>query len=180
MATFDDRARPRFLPLDSRYRIELDYVFADPANGVFVDTIAAKTVVDAKGDEVDDERLFALAFRLVRTRVRRVVPALKLLLSVALKREERRRRAEARRAALAHVEMAEAADVDRELAGDTIYLDAPVSYDVVDEPATDDPERPEPWRMDDDGIDAMAAQYDYDEHPTRRLLRSLDRAAGAR
>lgn len=178
--TFNDSARPRFLPLTPRYKIELDYVFADPANGVLVDTIAAKTVVDSRGVEVSDERLFALVFRLLRTRVRRVVPALKLLLSLALRREERRRRAEARRASLAHVEMAEGADVDRELAGDVVYLDAPVSYDVADAPASDDPERPEPWRMDDEHVDAFAMELDSLQRQsiTGRLLRSLDRAAG--
>lgn len=174
----DDTARPRFLPLTGRHRIELDYIFADPMNGVLVDTVAAKTVVNNEGDEIGDDELFRLVSRLLRTSVRRVVPALKLLLSFALKAEERRRRAETRRASLAHVEMAEGADVDRELSGECVYLDAPVSYDVIDAPAIDDPERPEPWRMDDESIDAFQRQYRRGPSTTRRVLRALDRAAG--
>lgn len=55
---------------------------------------------------------------------------------------------------------------------------APLGQLSSEHAAIDDPERPEPWRMDDESIDAFQRQYRRGPSTTRRVFRALDRAAG--
>ena len=180
--TIDDSARPRFLPLTTTRRLEVDYTLDDPTTPVAV------TVVDRKGREIrNDGEVIALAWRLShgRRQPRTLLSALRVLLVVALRRH--RARLDADRAAR-NLAMAEEHDA-------AAWVDEPIEYTVVDQPATDDgidrapedtsdlwelcfgsdPEAPAVY-LDDDAINAFAAE----QSATRRVIRSLDRAAGAR
>lgn len=177
---FDDSARPRFLPLTTTRRLEVDYLLNAPTVPV------ALTVVDRKGREIrNDGEVIALAWRLShgRRQPRTLLSALRVLLAVAVRRY--RARLDADRAArnLAQAEEHDAAS----------WIDEPIDYTVVDQPATDDgidrapedtsdlwescfgsdPEAPHVC-LDDDAINAFATE----QSPTRRVLRALDRAAG--
>lgn len=178
---FDDSARPRFLTLTTTRRLEVDYLLDAPTVPV------ALTVVDRKGREVANDVVISLAWRLSRGRrqPRTLLSALRVLLVVALRRH--RARLDADRAArnLAQAEEHDAAS----------WIDEPIDYTVVDQPATDDgidrapedtsdlwescfgsdPEVPAVY-IDDDAVNAFAAE----QSATRRVIRSLDRAAGAR
>ena len=178
--TFDDSARPRFLPLTATRRLEVDYLLNAPTVPV------ALTVVDRKGREIrNDGEVIALAWRLShgRRQPRTLISALRVLLAVAVRRY--RASLDADRAArnLAQAEEHDACS----------WVDEPIDYTVVDQPATDDgidrapedtsdlwescfgsdPEAPHVC-LDDDAINAFAIE----QSPTRRVLRALDRAAG--
>lgn len=178
--TFDDSARPRFLPLTATRRLEVDYLLNAPTVPV------ALTVVDRKGREIrNDGEVIALAWRLShgRRQPRTLISALRVLLAVAVRRY--RASLDADRAArnLAQAEEHDACS----------WVDEPIDYTVVDQPATDDgidrapedtsdlwescfgsdPEAPHVC-LDDDAINAIAIE----QSPTRRVLRALDRAAG--
>ena len=176
---FDDSARPRFLPLTTTRRLEVDYMLDAPTVPV------ALTVVDRKGREVANDVVISLAWRLTRgsRRPRTVIGALNALLAVAVRRH--RARLDADRAArnLAQAEEHDAAS----------WIDEPIDYTVVDQPAEydgidrapedtsdlwescfgSDPEAPHVC-LDDDAINAFAIE----QSATRRVLRALDRAAG--
>lgn len=174
MATIDDSARPRYFPLTASRRLEVDYLLSNPAKPV------ALTVVDRDGFEVEsDDVVIALAWRMTRgkRRPRTVVSALRVLLDVAVSRW--RERVDADRAAR---NMAQAEEYDAS-------LDEPVPFVPVDnEPSAPedtsdlwescfggDPEAPAVY-LDDADVNAFAAE----QSATRRVIRSLDRAAGAR
>lgn len=177
--TIDDSARPRFLPLTTTRRLEVDYLLDAPTVPV------ALTVVDRKGREVrNDGEVIALAWRLShgRRQPRTLLSALRVLLAVAVRRH--RASLDADRAAR---NLAQAEEHDAS------WIDEPIDYTVVDQPATDDgidrapedtsdlwescfgsdPEAPHVC-LDDDAINAFAIE----QSPTRRVLRALDRAAG--
>lgn len=179
---FDDSARPRFLPLTTTRRLEVDYLLDAPS------TPTALTVVDRKGREVrNDGEVIALAWRLShgRRQPRTLLSALRVLLAVAVRRH--RARLDADRAAR-NLAMAEEHDA-------CSWVDEPIEYTVVDQPAEydgvdrapedtsdlwescfgSDPEAPAVC-LDDDAVNDFAAE----QSATRRVIRSLDRAAGAR
>lgn len=180
MATIDDTARPRFLPLTTTRRLEVDYLLDDPTKPV------ALTVVDRSGREIrNDGEVIALAWRLShgRRQPRTLRSALRVLLAVAVRRN--RARLDADRAArnLAQAEERDAA----------AWIDEPIDYTVVDQPATDDgidrapedtsdywescfgsdPEAPHVY-LDDAEVNGFARE----QTTTGRVLRALDRAAG--
>jgi len=182
MATIDDSARPRFLPLTTTRRLEVDYMLDAPTVPV------ALTVVDRKGREIrNDGEVIALAWRLShgRRQPRTLLSALRVLLAVAVRRHSARLDADRAARNLAMAEEHDAA----------AWIDEPIDYTVVDQPATDDgidrapedtsdlwescfgsdPEAPAVY-LDDEHVNAFEAE----QSATRRVLRSLDRAAGAR
>jgi hypothetical protein len=79
----NDSARPRFYSLDPDYRIEVDYVRADPASGTPAH-LAALDVIDYNGQSIDDDELFALASELTSYAGDCVEDALDALLGFAL------------------------------------------------------------------------------------------------
>lgn len=166
MATINDSARPRYLPLTTTRRLEVDYLLDAPTEPV------ALTVVDRQGREIEsDDVVIALAWRLTRgrRRPRTVVAALRALLSVAVQRQRARLAADAAARNLAQAEEHDAYDVDE-----------PVPFVPMDNDESRDPEAPDPWRMDDDSCDAFAAEFAEFQRQslTGRTLRELDRAAG--
>lgn len=186
MGTFNDTARPRYLPLCRSRRLEVDYSLDAPTVPV------ALTVVDGKGDEIEsDDVVIALAWRLTRgrRRPRTVVAALEVLLDVAVARQREQRAADAAARNLALAEEHDAAS----------WVDAPIAYAVIDQPAEydgvdrapedtgdlwescfgSDPEAPSAY-LDGDDVDSFAAELDALQRQslTGRTLRALDRAAG--
>lgn len=177
--TFDDSARPRFLPLTATRRLEVDYLLNAPTVPV------ALTVVDRKGREIrNDGEVIALAWRLShgRRQPRTLISALRVLLAVAVRRY--RASLDADRAArnLAQAEEHDAAWIDEPI--EYTVVDQPAEYDGIDRAPEDtsdlwesffgsDPEAPHVC-LDDDAINAFAIE----QSPTRRVLRALDRAAG--
>lgn len=178
----NDTARPRYLPLTATRRLEVDYLLDDPTKPV------AMTVVDRKGREIRcDGEVIALAWRLShgRRQPRTLLSALRVLLAVAVRRY--RASLDADRAArnLAQAEEHDAASwIDEPI--DYTVVDQPAGYDGVDRAPEDtsdlwescfgsDPEAPHVC-LDDDAINAFAIE----QSATRRVIRSLDRAAGAR
>lgn len=163
--TIDDSARPRFLPLTTTRRLEVDYLLDAPTVPV------ALTVVDRQGREVrNDGEVIALAWRVTkgRSRPRTVLAALRVLLTHAVRARSQRLAADAAARNLAQAEEHDAFDVDE-----------PVPFVPVDNDEPRDPEAPDAWRMDDDGVDAFAAEYaEYQRSLTGRVPRALDRAAG--
>jgi hypothetical protein len=79
----DDTARPRHYALDADYRIEVDYVRAEPASGTPAH-IAALDVIDYEGQSIDDDDLFELASELTSYAGDCVEDALDALLGFAL------------------------------------------------------------------------------------------------
>jgi len=182
----NDTARSRYLPLTATRRLEVDYLLDAPTVPV------ALTVVDRQGREVrNDGEVIALAWRLShgRRQPRTLLSALRVLLAVAVRRY--RASLDADRAArnLAQAEEHDAAS----------WIDEPIDYTVVDQPATDDgiDRAPEDtsdlWEscfgsdpearavyLDGDDVDAFAAEFDALQRQslTGRVLRALDRAAG--
>lgn len=177
--TFDDSARPRFLPLTATRRLEVDYLLDAPTEPV------ALTVVDRKGREIrNDGEVIALAWRLSRgrRRPRTLLSALNVLLDVAARRQRERVAADAAVRNLAQAEEHDACS----------WVDEPIAFDVVDQPAEDDgidrapedtsdlwescfgadPEAPHVY-LDDADVNAFAR-----ESSTRAARRALDRAAG--
>ena len=175
----DDSARPRFLPLTTTRRLEVDYLLDAPTVPV------ALTVVDRRGREIEsDDAVIALAWRVTsgRERPRTLIKALEVLLVVALRTWREQRAAEAAARNLAQAEEHDAA----------AWVDEPIEYTVVDQPAEhdgidrapedtsdlwescfgSDPEAPHVY-LDDESVNAFAR-----ENSTRRVLRALDRAAG--
>jgi len=176
---FDDSARPRFLPLTTTRRLEVDYLLDAPTVPV------ALTVVDRSGREIrNDGEVIALAWRLSRgrRRPRTLLSALRVLLDVAVRRQRERQAADAAARNLAQSEEHDAA----------AWVDEPIDYAVCDQPAEhdgidrapedtsdlwescfgSDPEAPHVY-LDDESVNAFAR-----EGTTRRVLRALDRAAG--
>lgn len=173
MAAMIDTARPRFYALDADYRIEVTRTAGE---------IAPIDVVDDTGESVDADDLLTLARDLCSYEGEDVEEALDALLGYALDLD----------AAERNVALADECDVDAAL------------DELVDWEPDVDPERPEPWAMDDDSVNAFAAQSAQPlwrgpcascglrgtsmmgtscprcSRPTGRVLRSLDRAAGAR
>ena len=177
---FDDSARPRFLPLTTTRRLEVDYLLDAPS------TPTALTVVDRAGRELrNDGEVIALAWRLTRgrRRPRTVVSALRALLDVAVRCQRERQAADAAARNLAQAEEHDACSwVDEPI--DYTVVDQPAEYDGIDRAPEDtsdlwescfgsDPEAPHVC-LDDDAINAFAIE----QSPTRRVLRALDRAAG--
>lgn len=198
MAAMIDTARPRFYALDADYRIEV----TRSHDGV----IAPIDVIDVDGESCDADDLLALACDLCSYEGEDVEEALDVLLGYALELDAAERR----------VALADEHDVDAAIPYTLAPSEEPIAYALTDaasaaldelvewtpdESSDADPERPEPWRMDDDGVNAFAAQPLWRgpcvecglrgtsmmgtscprcSHPTRRVLRSLDRAAGAR
>lgn len=180
--TFDDSARPRYLPLTTTRRLEVDYLLDAPTVPV------ALTVVDRSGREIrNDGEVIALAWRLSRgrRRLRTLLSALRVLLEVAVRRQRERVAADAAARNLAQAEERDACS----------WVDEPIAFDVVDQPAEHDgidrapedtsdywescfggdPEAPHVY-LDDESVNDFAR-----ENSTRRVLRALDRAAvGAR
>jgi len=186
MATINDSARPRYLPLTTTRRLEVDYLLDAPTTPV------ALTVVDRKGREIEsDDVVIALAWRLThgRRQPRTLLAALRVLLDVAVRRQREQRAADAAARNLAQAEEHDAARwVDEPIA--YTVADQPAEYDGVDRAPEDtsdlwescfgsDPEAPAVY-LDDDGVDAFAAEFDAFQRQslTRRTLRALDRAAG--
>lgn len=186
MATINDSARPRYLTLCRSRRLEVDYLLDAPTTPV------ALTVVDGKGNEIEDDGIvIALAWRLTRGRrqPRTVVAALEVLLDVAVARQREQRAADA---AARNLALAEEHDA-------TSWVDAPIEYAVCDQPAEydgvdrapedtgdlwescfgSDPEAPAVY-LDGDDVDAFAVEFDALQRQslTRRARRALDRAAG--
>ena len=178
----NDTARPRYLPLTATRRLEVDYLLDAPSTPV------ALTVVDHKGREIEsDDAVIALAWRVTsgRERPRTLIKALEVLLAVALRTWRERQAADAAARNLAQAEEHDASS----------WIDEPIDYTVVDQPAEydgidrapedtsdlwescfgSDPEAPHVC-LDDDAINAFAIE----QSATRRVIRSLDRAAGAR
>ena len=186
MATINDSARPRYLPLTTTRRLEVDYLLDAPTEPV------ALTVVDRQGREIEsDDVVIALAWRLTRgrRRPRTVVAALRALLSVAVQRQRALLAADAAARNLAQAEEHDACS----------WVDEPIEYAVADQPAKhdgidrapedtgdlwescfgSDPEAPSVY-LDGDDVDAFAAELDALQRQslTGRTLRELDRAAG--
>lgn len=177
MATFNDSARPRFYALDADYRIEVTRTAGE---------IAPIDVIDADGESCDADDLLALACDLCSYEGEDVEEALDALLGYALDLDAAERR----------VSLADDADLDAAIPYTLGPSEWPIEFVLTDaanaaldelvewtpdESPDADPERPEPWAMDDEHVDAFAAEHDaHTNHVTRRLLRSLDRAAGAR
>jgi hypothetical protein len=152
MGTYDYRARPRYYQLDADYRLEVDYVAADAITGVPAH-IAPLDVVDYDDDSADAETLFALALELRGYDGDDVEDALDALLGHALDLD----------AAERNVTIAQAFDADE-----------PVPFVPVDNDEPRDPEAPDPWRMDDDGVDAFAAEFaEYQRSLTGRVVAAL-------
>lgn len=182
MGIFIDTARPRFLRLCQSRRLEIDYTSGAPA---------ALTVVDGKGDEVDDDVVIALAWRLTcgRSKPRTVVAALRALLPVALRAWRGHVAAECAARNLAQAEEHDAcADIDAPIP--YTVVDQPAEYDGVDRAPEDtgdlwescfgsDPEAPAVY-LDGDDVDSFAAEFDALQRQslTWQTMRSLDRAAG--
>jgi hypothetical protein len=186
MGTFNDSARPRYLPLSPRRRLEVDYLLDAPTVPV------ALTVVDHKGREVrNDGEVIALAWRLTRgrERPRTALAALRALLGVALRRQRERVAAECAARNLAQAEEHDACSwVDQPI--EYAVCDQPAEYDGVDRAPEDtgdlwescfgnDPEARHVY-LDGDDVDAFAAELDALQRQslTGRVLRDLDRAAG--
>jgi len=180
----NDTARPRYLPLTATRRLEVDYMLDAPTVPV------ALTVVDRKGREIrNDGEVIALAWRLShgRRQPRTLLSALRVLLAVAVRRYRYRASLDADRAArnLAQAEEHDASSWIDEPIGYAV-CDQPAEYDGIDRAPEDtsdlwescfgsDPEAPHVC-LDDDAINAFAIE----QSATRRVIRSLDRAAGAR
>ena len=186
MATINDSARPRYLPLTTTRRLEVDYLLDAPTVPV------ALTVVDRQGREVrNDGEVIALAWRVTkgRSRPRTVLAALRVLLTHAVRARSQRLAADAAARNLAQAEEHDACS----------WVDAPIDYTVVDQPAEHDgiDRAPEDtsdlWEscfgsdpearavyLDGDDVDAFAAEFDALQRQslTGRVLRALDRAAG--
>lgn len=156
---FDDTARPRFYALDADYRIEVDYVAANAATGIPAH-VAPLDVVDYDGHEASNEDVFALASSLRGYDGDDIEDALDALLGYALDLDLD--------ATERNVTIAQGYDADE-----------PVPFVPVDNDERD-PEAPDAWRMDDDGVDAFAAEFAEFQRQslTGRVLRALDRAAG--
>jgi hypothetical protein len=194
MAIVFDTARPRFFAIDADYRIEV----TRSHDGV----TAPLDVVDVDGESCDADDLLALARDLCSYEGEDVEEALDALLGYALELD----------AAERNVAIADECDIDAAIPYTLAPSEEPIAFALTDAASAaldelvewapdEDPERPEPWRMDDDGVNAFAAQPLWRgpcaecglrgtsmmsatcprcSHPTGRALRSLDRAAGAR
>lgn len=160
MGTIDYTARPRFYALDADYKIEVDYV---AASGVRPAHIAPLDVTDDTGESVDNDDLFTLARDLCEYDGDDVEDALEVLLGYALERDRAER----------NVALADEADVDEAIPFSLTDAASDALDELVEWQPDEDPERPEPWRMDDEGVNAFAR-----EGTTGRVLRALDRAAG--
>lgn len=163
---FNDTARPRFLALSRGYRIELEYVLRDESVGQMRDEVAAKDVVASRGGSVSEATLLRLARSLTCLPVESEDDALRALLAYALEQDSAER----------HVEIAESDDTAADL------LDSELTTaDLWESCFGGDPEAPEAWRMDDDGIDDYAASESaarYAQHPTVMMLDAINRTNG--
>lgn len=196
MAAMIDTARPRFYALDADYRIEVTRTAGE---------IAPIDAVDDTGESVDADDLLTLARDLCEYGGEDVEEALDALLGYALDLD----------AAERCVALADEHDVDAAIPFVLDPSEEPIVFALTDAASVAldelvewtpdvDPERPEPWAMDDDSVNAFAAQSAQPlwrgpcascglrgtsmmgtscprcSRPTGRVLRSLDRAAGAR
>jgi len=197
MAAAIDTARPRFYALDADYRIEVTRTAGE---------IAPIDVVDDTGESVNADDLLTLARDLCEYGGEDIEETLDALLGYALDLD----------AAERCVALADEHDVDAAIPFVLDPSEEPIVFALTDAASVAldelvewtpdvDPERPEPWRMDDDGVNAFASQPAQPaqplwrgpcascglrgtsmmsatcprcSHPTRRALRSLDRAAG--
>lgn len=159
MGLFDYTARPRFYALDADYRIEVDYVAADDVTGIPAH-VAPLDVVDYDGHEASNEDVFALASSLRGYDGDDIEDALDALLGYALELDAAERNAT----------LADVCD------------DEPVPFVPVDYDDAHDPEAPDAWHMDDEGVDAFAAEFAEFQRQsiTAKTLRAARRAAGAR
>lgn len=159
MTIFNDSARPRFFALDADYRLEVDYVAANAATGIPAH-VAPLDVVDYDGHEASNEDVFALASSLRGYDGDDIEDALDALLGYALELDAAERNAT----------MADVCD------------DEPVPFVPVDYDDAHDPEAPDAWHMDDEGVDAFAAEFAEFQRQsiTAKTLRAARRAAGAR